>query len=67
MSDEIRLQNELTFYEFVNSVSEVITHRADDGKLYETRYYDGSVIAELARRLRSEEAKTLREWLDGKN
>ncbi|MDR2063336.1 MAG: hypothetical protein LBQ02_00885 [Candidatus Nomurabacteria bacterium] len=49
------------------AVSEIIAHRADDGKLYETRYYDESVIVELARRLRSEEAKALREWLDGKN
>jgi hypothetical protein len=49
------------------AVSEIIAHKADDGKLYETRYYDESVIVELARRLRSEEAKALREWLDGKN
>ena len=48
------------------SVSEIIAHRAGDGKLYETRYYDETVIFELARRLRSDEAKILREWLDGR-
>jgi hypothetical protein len=37
------------------AVSEIIAHRAEDGKLYETRYYDESVIVELAQRLR--------EWL----
>jgi hypothetical protein len=44
------------------SVSEIIAHRADDGKLYETRYYDQSVIFELGLRLRSDEAKAFREW-----
>jgi hypothetical protein len=111
MNDELRLQNELTFDEYKNSVgesfvvarrdrdvlmtakmlagvygvdvstvrkqlkeifaegvlvkksvSEVIAHRAADGKLYETRYYDESVIVALGLRLRSEEARAFREW-----
>ncbi|MCL2280901.1 hypothetical protein FWC31_03385 [Candidatus Saccharibacteria bacterium] len=45
------------------SVSEIIAHRADDGKLYETRYYDESVVVELGLRLRSDEAKKFQEWL----
>ena len=48
------------------SVSEIIAHRASDGKLYETRYYDETVLFELAKRLRSDEAKILREWLDSR-
>jgi hypothetical protein len=46
------------------SVSEIIAHRAADGKLYETRYYDESVIVELGLRLRSDEAKAFREWVE---
>jgi hypothetical protein len=46
------------------AVSEIIAHRADDGKLYETHYYDQSVIFELAQRLRSDEAKAFQDWLD---
>ena len=48
------------------SVSEIIAHRADDGKLYETRYYDENVIVELGLRLRSDEAKLFREWLNSR-
>lgn len=39
------------------AVSEIIVHRASDGKLYETRCYDENVIVELGLRLRSAEAK----------
>jgi hypothetical protein len=42
MSDEIRLSNDLIFDEFINSVSDIIAHSANAGKLYETRYYDES-------------------------
>jgi hypothetical protein len=45
------------------SVSEIIPHRADDGKLYETRYYNQSIIFELGLRLRSDEAKAFQDWL----
>jgi hypothetical protein len=45
------------------SVSEIIACRANDGKLYETRYYDDSVIVELGLRLRSDEAKAFQEWI----
>jgi hypothetical protein len=48
------------------SVSEIIAHRAADGKLYETRYYDQSVIVELGLRLRSDEARAFREWVDNR-
>ncbi|MCL2870000.1 hypothetical protein FWF48_04355 [Candidatus Saccharibacteria bacterium] len=48
------------------SVSEVIAHRAADGKLYDTRYYDQNVIVELGLHLHSDEAKALRFWLDNR-
>jgi hypothetical protein len=48
------------------SVSEIIAHRADDGKLYETRYYDENVVIELGLRLRSDEAKAFRAWLESR-
>jgi hypothetical protein len=62
----IRKQLKTIFDEKVlnkKAVSEIIAHRADDGKLYETRYYDESVIVELGLRLRSDEAKAFQEWL----
>jgi hypothetical protein len=113
MNDEIRLQNELTFDEFVSSVgenilvlrrdkdflmtakmlaqlygvnistirkalqtlyrsgklnkksvSEILPHRADDGKLYETRYYNEHAIVELGLHLRSSVAKEFRGWVE---
>jgi hypothetical protein len=48
------------------AVSEIIAHRASDGKLYETRYYDQSVIVELGLRLRSDEAKAFRKWRESR-
>jgi hypothetical protein len=45
------------------SVSEIIAHRAGDGKVYETRYYDENVLVELGLRLRSDEARAFREWV----
>lgn len=49
------------------AVNGTIAHHADDGKLYETRYYDESVIVELGLRLRSDEAKAFREWIMSRN
>jgi hypothetical protein len=112
MNDEIRLQNELTFDQFVGSVeenvlvlrrdkdflmtakmlgllygvdvstirkslrqmfkdkrldkksvSEILPHRADDGKLYETRYYNEQAIVELGLHLRSDVAREFRTWV----
>jgi hypothetical protein len=45
------------------AVSEIIAHRADDGKLYEMRYYDQRVIFELGLRLRSDVAREFRGWV----
>jgi len=113
MTDEIRIQNKLTFDTFVNSVSENIlvarrnrdflmtakmiaklygvdittirkslkqmfnskqlnkklvseiqAHRADDGKLYETRYYNEHAIVALGLSLRSPEAKVFQAWAE---
>jgi len=47
-------------------VSEIIAHRASDGKLYETRYYNEDIIVELGLRLRSEGARSFRNWLKSK-
>jgi hypothetical protein len=112
MNDEIRLQNQLTFDTYQNSVgnqiivaksqnnvlmtakqitklygvsrpyisiklrrlyrsgalnkkrvSNILTHRADDGKLYETRYYDAEAIIALGLSIKSPEAERLREWV----
>ena len=113
MSDEIRIQNELTFDTFTNSVSEnilvvrrdqdflmtakmlaklygvdittirkslrqmfrkkelskksvseILPHRAVDGKLYETRYYNQVAIVKLGLSLRSPEAKSFQAWVE---
>ena len=115
MSDEIRMQNELTFDTFKNSVeenvlvvrrdqdflmtvkmiaklygvdvstvrkslrqmfwrkelrkksvSEILPHRADDGKLYETRYYNHVAIVKLGLALRSPEAKSFQNWIENR-
>jgi hypothetical protein len=115
MSDEIRIQNELTFDEFVGSVgenilvlrrdkdflmtakmlaqlygvnistirkslralyrsgeldkksvSEILPHRAGDGKIYETRYYNERDVVELGLHLRSSVAREFREWANSK-
>jgi hypothetical protein len=46
------------------AVSEVIAHRAGDGKLYETRYYNEQAIVELGLHLRSDVAKEFRGWVE---
>jgi prophage antirepressor-like protein len=46
------------------SVSEILPHRATDGKLYETRYYNEAAIIELGLHLRSPEAKTFQTWVE---
>jgi hypothetical protein len=113
MSDEIRIQNELTFDTFASSVGEnilvlrrnkdflmtakmlaqlygvnistirkalrtlyrsgeldkksvsgILPHRAGDGKLYETRYYNEQAIVELGFHLRSPVAKEFQAWVE---
>jgi hypothetical protein len=113
MSDEIRIQNELTFDTFVGSVgenilvlrrdkdflmtakmlgllygvdvstirkslrglyrsgvldkksvSEILPHRAGDGKLYKTRYYNERAIVELGLHLWSSVAREFRGWVE---
>jgi hypothetical protein len=115
MSDEIRLNRELTFDEYTNpvgsaivvaklrgdvlitaremaklygvgrptitrhllklyalkklnrkAVSSVLTHRADDGKLYETRYYNATAILAVGLSLKSPQAVAFREWVETK-
>jgi DNA-binding GntR family transcriptional regulator len=46
------------------SVSEILPHRADDGKLYETRYYNEQAIVELGLHLRSDVAREFRGWVE---
>jgi hypothetical protein len=46
------------------SVSEILPHRAGDGKLYETRYYNEHAIVELGLHLRSSVAREFREWVE---
>jgi hypothetical protein len=46
------------------SVSEILPHRAGDGKLYETRYYNERAIVELGLHLRSSVAREFREWVE---
>jgi hypothetical protein len=44
-------------------VSKVLAHRADDGKLYETRYYNQDVILEIGKHIQSREVEHLQKWL----
>ncbi|GHU09925.1 hypothetical protein FACS189431_8610 [Alphaproteobacteria bacterium] len=46
-------------------VSKVLAHRADDGKLYETRYYNQDVILEIGKHIKSQEVENLRRWING--
>jgi hypothetical protein len=44
-------------------VSNTLTHRADDGKLYETRYYNAEAIVAVGLAIKSVEAERFMEWL----
>lgn len=44
-------------------VSNILTHRADDGKLYETRYYNAEAIVALGLSIKSPEAEIFQNWL----
>jgi hypothetical protein len=45
-------------------VSNILTHRADDGKLYETRYYNATAIVAVGLAIKPAEAVRFREWLE---
>lgn len=44
-------------------VSNILTHRADDGKLYETRYYNAEAIVALGLSIKSPEAEAFQRWI----
>jgi len=44
-------------------VSSILTHRADDGKLYRTTYYNFQAIIAVGRNLKSPEAESFMNWL----
>lgn len=44
-------------------VSSILTHKAGDGKLYRTTFYNSQVIIAIGTMLKSPEAKPLQEWL----
>jgi hypothetical protein len=44
-------------------VSSVLTHRAADGKLYETRYYNSAAIVAVGLSLKSPQAEAFQKWL----
>jgi hypothetical protein len=45
------------------AVSNIFTHRANDGKLYETRYYNAEAIVALGLSIKSPEAEMFQKWL----
>jgi hypothetical protein len=44
-------------------VSSILAHRADDGKLYETRYFNTEAIIALGLSIKSPEAENFQKWL----
>ena len=48
------------------AVSSVLSHRADDEKLYETRYYNAEAIIAVGLSLKKVEVDGFREWLADK-
>ena len=46
-------------------VSNIFSHRAADGKLYETRYYSAEAIMAVGLAIRSPEAVAFSEWIGG--
>jgi hypothetical protein len=47
------------------SVSNILSHRAEDGKLYETRYYNAEAIVALGRTIKTDEAERFVAWAEG--
>ena len=47
-------------------VSSILTHKASDGKLYRTTFYNSQVIIAIGAMLKSSEAKQFQEWLSTK-
>ena len=48
-------------------VSSILTHKATDGKLYRTTYYNSQVIYKIGTMLKSHEHENLQKWLSLKN
>ncbi len=44
-------------------VSSILTHKATDGKLYRTTYYNSQVVVKVGLMLKSPEAVRFQEWL----
>lgn len=44
-------------------VSSIFTHRASDGKLYRTTFYNSQVIIAIGTMLKSPEARQFQEWV----
>jgi hypothetical protein len=44
-------------------VSSILTHKADDGKLYRTTYYNSQVVYKVGTMLKSHEHENLQKWL----
>lgn len=44
-------------------VSNIFSHQADDGKLYETRYYNVEAIVAIGLSIKSPEAVAFQKWL----
>lgn len=47
-------------------VSSILTHKASDGKLYRTTFYNSQVIIAIGTILKSPEVKQFQEWLSAK-
>ena len=47
-------------------VSSILTHKASDGKLYRTTFYNSQVIIAVDTMLKSPEAKQFQEWVSTK-
>jgi hypothetical protein len=45
------------------AVSSVLSHRAEDGKLYETRYYNTQAIIAIGSSLKASETNKFQKWL----
>lgn len=46
--------------------SSILTHKASDGKLYRTTFYNSQVIIAIGAMLKSPEAKQFQEWLSSR-
>lgn len=47
-------------------VSSILTHKASDGKLYRTTFYNSQVIIAIGTMLKSPEARQFQKWLSTK-